>query len=100
MRSKDQISECTVPLTAPGLFSVQNLPEFYQDASADFVKVNGEWIDGFAQDNMKDAMTRFHEAYAEGLIDMEVITSTTSACHDQWYGGNVGVFNYWGDNWR
>ena len=40
MRSKAQIPECTVPLTAPGLFSVQNLPEFYQYASTDFVKVN------------------------------------------------------------
>lgn len=96
---KDQIPECTVPLTAPGLFSVQNLPEFYQDASTDFVKVNGEWVDGFAQDNMKDALTRLREAYAEGLIDMEVITNTTSACRDQWYGGSVGVFNYWGGNW-
>lgn len=37
---KDPLSKCTVPLTAPGLFSVQNLPEFYQYASTDFVKVN------------------------------------------------------------
>ncbi len=55
---KDQIEECTVPLTAPGVFNTQNLPEFYQDASTDFVKVNGEWVDGFAQDNMIGAMTR------------------------------------------
>lgn len=37
---KDPLSKCTVPLTAPDLFSVQNLPEFYQYASTDFVKVN------------------------------------------------------------
>ncbi len=96
---KDQIEECTVPLTAPGVFNTQNLPEFYQDASTDFVKVNGEWVDGFAQDNMIGAMTSLREAYAEGLIDLEVITNTTGACRDQWYGGSVGVFNYWGGNW-
>lgn len=96
---KDQIPECAVPLTAPGVYSVQNLPEFYQDASTDFVKVNGQWIDGFAQDSMLGAMQRLQEAYAEGLIDMEVITNKTSTCRDQWYGGSVGVFNYWGGNW-
>lgn len=96
---KDNIEECTVPLTSPGVFNTQNLPEFYQDAATDFVKVNGEWIDGFAQENMVGAMTRLHDAYAEGLIDLEVITNTTGVCRDQWYGGSVGVFNYWGGNW-
>lgn len=96
---RDNIDECEIPLTVPGLTSAMNLPEFYQDAEVGFVNVNGQWIDGMAQDNFAGAMQRLQDAYAEGLIDVEAVTNTTSACRDKWYAGNTGVFSYWGGKW-
>ncbi len=96
---KNQIPECTVPVTAPGLFEDQYLREFYQGATPSFTKVNGKWVDGMAQDNMNAALHRLQDAYKEGLIDMEVVTNKTSTCRDEWYSGKVGVFAYWAGQW-
>jgi len=98
-RFKNEIPECTVPYTAPGLYSAQSLAEFYQGATADYVKVDGKWVDGMAQDNMLTALENMQKAYAAGLIDQEVVTNKTSNCRDQWYSGGVGVFAYWDGNW-
>ncbi len=98
-RFKAEIPECEIGLTAPGIKSEMNLPEFYQGAHYGFAKVDGVWVDGFAQDNMAEAMQRMQDAYKEGLLDMEIITNTTSTCRDAWYSGNVGVFNYWSGKW-
>lgn len=81
-RFQQEIPECTVPYTAPGLSSAQAMPEFFQGAVPNFVKVDGQWVDGMQQDNMLSAMQRMQDAYAAGLIDMEVVTNTTSACRD------------------
>lgn len=96
---RDNIDECTIPVTAPGLNLTMNLPEFYQDAEVGFTKVGDKWVDGMSEANFAGAMERLRDAYAEGLIDMEVITNTTSACRDKWYSGQVGVFSYWGGKW-
>lgn len=96
---RDNIEECEVPLTAPGLRSNKYLPEFYQEASPDFTKVDGVWVDGFALDNMAEAMKRMKDAYAEKLIDVQVVTNTTTYCREKWYKGIVGVFTYWAGNW-
>lgn len=96
---KEKIPECTVPYTAPGLKSAQAMPEFYHGAIPDYRKIDGKWVDGMAQDDMLVALKNMQEAYAAGLIDMEVVTNTTSACRDQWYSGSVGVFAYWSGNW-
>lgn len=98
-RFKAEIPECEIGLTAPGVKSPQNLPEFYQGAQFDFYRDNGEWKDGFAQPEMAEAMQRMQDAYKEGLLDMEIITNTTSTCRDAWYEGKVGVFNYWSGKW-
>ena len=98
-RFKAEIPECEIGLTAPGIKSEMNLPEFYQGAHYGFAKVDGVWVDGFAQDNMAEAMQRMQDAYKEGLLDMEIITNTTSTCRDAWYSGKVGVFNYWSGKW-
>ncbi len=98
-RFKAEIPECQIGLTAPGVKSEMNLPEFYQGAHYGFAKVDGVWVDGFAQDNMAEAMQRMQDAYKEGLLDMEIITNTTSTCRDAWYEGKVGVFNYWSGKW-
>lgn len=76
-----------------------NLPEFYWDAEAGFAYVDGQWVDGMLEENFAGAMQRLQDAYAEKLIDMEVITNTTSACRDKWYSGEVGAFSYWGGKW-
>jgi putative aldouronate transport system substrate-binding protein len=96
---KTKIPECSVPFTAPGLFEVNYLREFYQDASTDFVYKNGRWVDGMADENMAQALNRLQSAYKEGLIDMEIITNKTSTCRDIWYSGACGVFNYWAGGW-
>ena len=98
-RFKAEIPECEIGLTAPGVKSEMNLPEFYQGAHYGFAKVDGVWVDGFAQENMAAAMQRMQDAYKEGLMDMEIITNTTSTCRDAWYEGKVGVFNYWSGKW-
>lgn len=98
-RFKAEIPECEIGLTAPGVKSEMNLPEFYQGAHYSFAKVDGVWVDGFAQDNMAAAMQRMQDAYKEGLLDMEIISNTTSTCRDAWYEGKVGVFNYWSGKW-
>ena len=42
------------------------LPEFYQGATVDFTKdENGQWVDGFTQDNMKATLERMQDAYAK-----------------------------------
>lgn len=103
LRGFKTIQPDAIPFTAPGLVADQAefyLREFYQDASPEFVKVDGKWVDGMLQPNMVDALTRMRDAYAEGLIDVEVITNKTSTCRDKWYAGQVGTFTYWAGNWN
>jgi putative aldouronate transport system substrate-binding protein len=103
LRAFKTLGDDVVPFTAPGFVSDQAeyyLREFYQDASPEFVKnADGVWVDGMTEDNMVDALQRMRDAYAEGLIDLEIVTNKTSTCRDKWYAGNVGVFTYWAGNW-
>lgn len=96
---RDEIDECLVPLTAPGLVSPQYLPDLYQGASCDFICVDGVWVDGMQQENMKKALENMRQCYAEGLLDMEAITNTTATSRDGWNAGTTGAFCYWTGNW-
>lgn len=96
----------TIPLTAAGLLNTDTpydifLREFYQDAKPDFYKdeKTGKYVDGFAQPNMVEAITRLRDAYQEGLIDAEIVTNKTSTCRDKLGSGLVGAFNYWAGMW-
>lgn len=96
----------TIPYTAAGLINSETpygiyLREFYQDANPDFVKdeSTGQYVDGFTQDNFKAALQRMRDAYAEGLIDAEIVTNKTSTCRDKLNSGLVGTFNYWAGMW-
>jgi putative aldouronate transport system substrate-binding protein len=96
------LPECKVPFTGAKLYedgAVTYLKDFYQDATPEFTQVNGKWVDGLQQDNMKAALQRLKDAYGDGLIDKEIITNTTSAARDKWYAGGIGVFNYWSGTW-
>ncbi len=96
-----------IPLTASGFLNNGETPydiylrEFYQDAIPDFYKdeETGMYVDGFAQDEMKEAMQRLRDAYQEGLIDSEIVTNKTSTCRDKLGSGLVGAFNYWAGMW-
>lgn len=95
----------TIPYTAAGLINSETpydiyLREFYQDANPDFyVDNSGKYVDGFQEDAMKDAMQRMRDAYAEGLIDAEIVTNKTSTCRDKLNAGLVGCMNYWAGMW-
>jgi putative aldouronate transport system substrate-binding protein len=105
-RNPDGIpADKVIPLTAAGLVNTEYpldiyLREFYQDATPDFMKKNGVWVDGMSDPSMVGALQRMRSAYAEGLIDKEIITNKTSTCRDKFYTGNVGVFNYWAGIWN
>ena len=94
-----------IPLTAAGVLNNEEpydifMREFYQDATPDFYKnENGVWTDGFSEESMKAAMQRFRDAYAEGLIDPEVITNDTKSCREKFKKNLVGAFNYWAGSW-
>lgn len=96
-----------IPYSAAGLISddasvpaTMYLREFYQDAVPDFTQVDGKWVDGMLQPNMKDALKRLKEAYDAGLIDKEIITNKTSNVRDKFYAGKVGVMTYWAGDWN
>ncbi len=94
-----------IPITAAGVLNGDEpydifMREFYQDATPDFYKnADGVWVDGFSEENMKAAMQRFRDAYAEGLIDQEVITNDTKSCREKFKNNLVGAFNYWAGSW-
>lgn len=97
------LPECKNPATGAKLFengAVSYLKEFYQDSTPEIAKINGKWVDGLQQDNIKPALQRLKDAYKEGLIDPEIITNTTSSARDKWYAGSVGAFNYWSGSWN
>ena len=76
------------------------LPEFYQDANPSFYKnADGQWVDGFTEQAMKDALVRLQEAYAAGYIDKETLTNATSDCRNKFYEDKYGVFTYWAGTW-
>ncbi len=105
LRAFKSLGPDIVPLTSAGLINTETpydiyLREFYQDAHPDFYKNSeGVYVDGMSQPNMIDALQRFQDAYAEGLIDREIITNKTSTCRNKFYDGKVGAFNYWAGQW-
>ena len=103
LKAFNTLPKCKARLTRRKLFedgAVTYLKDFYQESTPEFTKVGDKWVDGLQQDNMKAALQRMKDAYADGLIDQEIITNTTSAARDKWYAGSVGVFNYWAGTWN
>ena len=96
---KENIPECQVPYTAPGLVTSMYIPDFYQGAYCGFEKIDGKWVDGMQQPEMVTALQNMQDAYKEGLLDMEAITNTTATARDAWNSGHTGAFCYWTGNW-
>jgi putative aldouronate transport system substrate-binding protein len=45
-------------------------------------------------------MERFRSAFAEGLIDMELVTNKTSTAREKIFADMCGVMNYWAGPWH
>ena len=75
-------------------------PEFYQDAYPAFYQNEaGEWVDGFTEQSMKDALQRLQDAYAKGYIDPSTLDQGTSDARNKFYDDEFGVFTYWAGSW-
>jgi len=92
-------------LTSSGLVNLEApytnyLPEFFWNAYPDFYQTeSGEWVDGFTQPEMYDALERLAEGVANGWIDPEFSTNQTSDCRNKFYADKCGVFTYWAGTW-
>lgn len=78
---------------------INYLPEFYQDAYPEFYEKDGAWVDGFSEDAMKEALQRLADGYADGIIDPEIVSRSTSNCRDLFYEDKFGIFTYWAGKW-
>ena len=105
LKAFSDISPEGYALTSAGLVNLEApytnyLPEFFQNAYPDFYQTeSGEWVDGFTQPEMYDALERIAEAVSEGLIDPEFSTNKTSDCRNKFYADKCGVLTYWAGTW-
>ena len=94
-------------LAAGGLFNSEApytnyLPEFWQGAYPDFYQdANGNWVDGFATDDMAAALDRIAWGYQNGYINAAILEgpSTSDVRNKYFYAGETGVFTYWAGTW-
>lgn len=76
------------------------LPEFYQQARYTFYQnAAGEYVDGFTEQAMKDALGRIRQGVADGVIDQESVNNSTANARDKFYADETGVFSYWAGTW-
>ncbi len=75
-------------------------PEFWQDAFPSFyLDDSGQWVDGFTEPEMVEALERLRDAYQAGYIDKEALTNGTKDCRNKYYEDKYGVFTYWAGTW-
>ena len=97
-------------ISAPGFYSKEPpytnyLPEFYQNANFTFYydEAAKEYKDGFAQQDMKDALTRVKSAVDDGILDKASQNQTTSDARNKWNAKDAStassVFTYWAGTW-
>ena len=76
------------------------LPEFYQQAQYTFYKNSaGQYVDGFTEQAMKDALGRIATAVKDGVLDKGSVTYSTTNARDKFYADASGVFTYWAGTW-
>jgi len=76
------------------------LPEFYQQAQYTFYKNSaGQYVDGFTEQAMKDALARLATAVKDGVLDKGSVTYSTTNARDKFYSDGSGVFTYWAGAW-
>lgn len=96
-------------ISAPDFISAEApytnyLPEFYQKAQYTFYKsADGKYVDGFTQQEMKDALQRIQTAVKDNVIDKASLGQKTSDARDKFYStdpaNESGVFTYWAGTW-
>ncbi len=88
-------------MTAPGfLYNSEPytsfLQEFYQDAVPEIYQAsNGEWVDGFDQQEMVDALYRLQDAYNLGLLDQSMANRSVMDAISEFGSGKCGVISLW-----
>lgn len=99
--------EDIVPYTAAGLLWSEQpgsmyLSKFYQDADPGILydEEKGEYYDGFTTPEMYAAIQRLKYAYAEGLIDHDILDNYNSTCYEKVEAGQVGALNCWAGYWN
>lgn len=80
------------------------LPEFYQNAHYNFYKnSSGQYVDGFSEKEMQDALQRLQTAVSDGVIDKETVNNSTGNSRDKFYStspdSETGIFTYWAGKW-
>ncbi len=96
-------------ISAPGFVTgtapyTNYLPEFYQKANYTFYQnSSGQYVDGFSEQAMKDALQRLQTAVKDGVIDKESVNNSTANARDKFYSTDAasesGVFTYWAGTW-
>ncbi len=96
-------------ISSPGFVSTEApytnyLPEFFQKANYTFYKnSSGQYVDGFSEKAMEEALTRLQTAVSDGVIDKESVNNSTANARDKFYSTDAsaesGVFTYWAGTW-
>jgi hypothetical protein len=97
-------------ISAPGFIAKEvpytnYLPEFYQNAQYTFYKnASGQYVDGFAQQEMKDALNRIATAVSDGVLDKESVNNSTAGSGEKFKStkanSETGVYTYWAGTWE
>lgn len=91
----------TVPYISAKFENYSYMVDWLQDAEYDFYKnADGQWVDGFSEPAMVEALQRLSDAYQEGLIEPEIFNLSTTDARNKFYTGNVGCFTYWAGSWN
>lgn len=95
----------TFAISSPGFMGtgapfVHYLPQFYQGAYPDIMQLeDGTWVDGFTQQNFRDALQRIQDGVLAGYLDVEAISQGTSDARKKFYDEQSGIFTYWAGTW-
>ena len=102
-------TESAFVISGPGFISKEApytnyLPEFYQKANFTFYKnASGQYVDGFSEKAMQDALARIATAVKDGIIDRATLNNDTGAARNKFYSkdptAESGVFTYWAGTW-
>ena len=101
-------------ISSPGFISTQPpythyLPEFYEDAKFSFYQnKDGDYVDGFTEQSMRDALERITYAVKEGIIDKNSKDNSIQTARMNFLGRlttnksdtrSSKVFSYWNGIW-
>ncbi|MDF1569921.1 MAG: extracellular solute-binding protein, partial [Spirochaetaceae bacterium] len=58
-----------------------------------------QWVDGFVQPSIIEALERLRSLYDQGLIDPDFLTNSTFSARTRFFNGQAGVITYWANHW-